>query len=64
MNSMLRCNECGAVIYSWEETFRWTDGSWVCGECFDALTGELDRRETAELMGCETALGGELLFGA
>ena len=60
MNNILRCALCGAVIYAWEETFRWHDGSWVCGECFDTLVSGLDRTETAELMGCEVALGEEI----
>ena len=60
MNSALRCSECGAVIYAWEETFRWREDCWVCGECFDSLVSELDRMEAAELMGCEVALGEEM----
>ncbi|MDO4815191.1 MAG: hypothetical protein Q4A83_01115 [Bacillota bacterium] len=60
MNNILRCSECGAIIYSWEETFCWHDRRWVCGECFDALVGELDRIEAAMLMGCEVASGEEL----
>ena len=60
MNNVLRCAECGAVIYSWEETFRWVDGFWVCAECFDELTEALDSCERAELMGCQVAFAGEV----
>lgn len=60
MNNILRCSECGAIIYSWEETYRWYDRRWVCGECFDALVNELDRGEAAELMGCEVSIAEEL----
>lgn len=61
MNNLLRCAECGAIIYSWEETYRWSDGQWICGECFDALVSSLDRNEAARLMGCEIAVGEELI---
>ncbi len=60
MNNKLRCRECGEIIFSWEEIYRWHDGGWVCGECFDSLVSSLDRMETAQLMGCETAFGEEL----
>ncbi len=60
MNNQLRCRECGEVIFSWEEAYRWHDGGWVCGECFDGIVGGLDRMEIAQLMRCEVVMGEEL----
>lgn len=47
-----RCGECAARFEEGEEIFLWKD-SYICGECFDALFGDLSRFEKALMSGCE-----------
>lgn len=37
----LRCAECGAIIYAWEDTYKTADGRYVCKECYDKQMSEV-----------------------
>ena len=43
--SILRCAKCGAIIYAWEDTYRTSDGEFVCKECYDETQAEEDDDE-------------------